>query len=55
MLLIFFHMTLAGFWRGGSPQAPAPGRRTLLEVNHNKTITKKLVSATHYQQVIIPQ
>ncbi len=27
-------------------------RRSLLEVNHNKAITKKLVSAVHYQQVI---
>jgi hypothetical protein len=26
-------------------------RRSLLEVNHNKAITKKLVSAIHYQQV----
>lgn len=26
-------------------------RRTLVEVNHNKAITKKLVSAVHYQQV----
>lgn len=28
-------------------------RRTLVEVNHNKAITKKLVSAVHYQQVCI--
>jgi len=29
-------------------------RRSLLEVNLNKAITKKLVSAIHYQQVSCP-
>lgn len=35
----------------GVPYPAAHGRRSSLENNHNKAITKKLASAVHYQQV----
>ena len=45
--------TAAGRGRGhympGSQSTP--GKRPMLEVNHNKAITKKLAAAVHYQQV----